>query len=293
MNTDEQLLLDQTPDIISVDMMMKASASEENGERFIYFEASNEDVDHQNEVVLQKALAASADYYLRHGNIDISHYTILGPRSGIPNFLEYEIGKPVDVRLDKKKTFVKAQLYRGDSAMAKNANMVWDSLVNQSPAASWYASVGGSVIAKSVKINPETNEKVAVVEAVRWNNTALDRCPVNRSVGRISTVPTAVFAKSLNGFVMSKSLTADYGTDSAALTGGSALRIQSVGGTPASYYDFRDRLAGAIKSREAKLQTPEGLVEYSKSKFSLSADEATEWVGRFLGDLKSKLKLGA
>jgi len=270
--------------------MLKASASEEGGRRFLYFEASNEDVDHQGEVILQKALKNSADYYLRHGNIDISHYTILGPRSGMSNFMEFEIGRPVEVSVEGKSTFVKAELYKGNSPMAKNASMVWDSMTKQSPPAVWYASVGGSVLSKSIKIDPDTKEKVAVVDAVRWNNTALDRCPVNKTVGRVSAAPIGVFAKSLNGFIMSKSLEAGYGADVATLTGGSALRVQSLDGVPQSYFDFRDKLSGAMNRREVDQMTSDGLISFSVKKFGLQPDEATEWVDRFLGDLKSSLK---
>lgn len=289
MNYDEQLLAD-TPDFISVDMMLKAKPSEEGGERFLYFEASNEDVDHQNEVILQKALSNSADYYLRHGNIDISHFTLLGPKAGIPDYMEYEVGKPVEVRLDGSRTFVKAQLYRGESPMARKANMVWDSLTRQTPPASWFASVGGSVLSKSVKIDPVTNEKVVVVDSVRWNNTALDRCPVNKTVGNVSVAPVGVFAKSLNGFVVTKALEASYATDVATLTGGGALGMQSLDtGAPSSYFEFRDKMAGAIRSREAKIQTAAGLIDYASKHFHMSPDEAAEWVDRFLDDLKSSL----
>ena len=168
--------------------------------------------------------------------------------------------------------------------------MVWDSMTKQSPPAVWYASVGGSVLSKSIKIDPDTKEKVAVVDAVRWNNTALDRCPVNKTVGRVSAAPIGVFAKSLNGFIMSKSLEAGYGADVATLTGGSALRVQSLDGVPQSYFDFRDKLSGAMNRREVDQMTSDGLISFSVKKFGLQPDEATEWVDRFLGDLKSSLK---
>jgi len=140
-------MLAEIPEYITLgSAFLKAVPAEEAGERFLYMEASNEDPDHQHEVVLQKALEDSASYFLRHGNIDLSHYTLLGPKAGIANHYEYEIGKPVDVRVQGDRTFVKAQLYKGDSAMARNANMVWDSLTKQSPPARWYPSVGGAVL---------------------------------------------------------------------------------------------------------------------------------------------------
>lgn len=280
-------LLAAVPDFISVGGLFKASPSMESGERFLYFEASNEDQDHQNEVVLQKALAESSEYYLRHGNIDLSHYTIMGPKSGIPNFMEYEVGKPVSVRVDGKRTLVKAQLYSGDSAMARNANMVWDSLTKQVPPSRWYASVGGAVLSKSIKIDPDSGEKVAVIDKVRWNNTALDRCPVNKTVAEVTTAPIGVFAKSLNGFVL-KTLTAGYGTDSATLTGGGALRTQSLHGSPIGYMDFRDRLSASLLKKKGALGGARGISALASLEFGLSDDTATAWVARFLRDLDSE-----
>lgn len=291
MLTEDEELLAGIPGFISVGGLLKATASSEDGNRFVYFEASNEDVDHQNEVVLQKALTDSADYYLRHGNIDLSHYTIMGPKAGIPNHLDYEIGKPVAVRVGGKSTFVKAQLYTGESPQARNANMVWDSLTKQQPAMRWYPSVGGAVLEKSVRFDPASRQKVAVIEKVRWNNVALDRCPVNRSVAEINTAPIGVFAKSLNGFVMAKTLEAGYGTDSASLEGGAALRTQSLHGVPANYWDARNKLADALRTgRIGKNPGTRELVEYAAKKFGVSLDEAAKTVERFMRDLKTELK---
>ena len=277
-------LLAAIPDHISLGSMLKATPSEEGGERILYIEASNEDVDHQNEVVLQKALAESAGYFLRHGNIDLSHYTILGPKSGIPNFMEYEIGKPVDVSINGRQTFVKAQLYQGESPMAKNANMVWDSLTRQSPPSRWYPSVGGSVLEKSVKLDPKTGDKIAVVSAVRWNNIALDRCPVNRTVPEVSTVPVGVFAKSLGGFVIAKAFEASYATDAIGKVGGAAFGTQSLDQGVHSYFDFRHRISDALLKKRAKASGRD-ITTYAMNQLGLSADEAAEWVERFLRDL--------
>lgn len=276
-------ILSGVPDYVQLPGLFKARASEESGKRFLYFEASNEDVDHSNEIVLQKALKDSSEYYLRHGNVDLSHYSLLGPRSGMKNFMEYEIGRPVDVHVGDKRTFVKAELYQGDSAMARNAGMVWDSMTKQSPPSRWYPSVGGKVLAKSVRIDPDTGDKVGVVDSVLWNNTALDRCPVNKTVPEASAVPFGVFAKSMNGFVISKTLEAGYGTDSATLTGGGALRLQSLHGS--DYADLRDSIAAAImQNRMPSGITHPALIEIAQSDFGLSLEEANELVHRFLND---------
>lgn len=289
MNQDEQLLAD-IPDFFSVNTLLKATPHEEGGERYIYFEASNEGVDQQGERVLAKALEESAQHFLKFGNIDIDHYTLIGARAGIPNPMSYEIGRPVDVTVQGERTFVKAQLYRGKGELAKNAEMVWESMTALNPPARWYPSVGGSVLAKSVALDPKTQSKIGVVTKVRWTNVALSRTPVNQHLPAAQTAPVAVFAKSLNGFIMSKSLDAGYGADVATLTGGSALRVQSLDGVPQSYFDFRDKLSGAMNRREVAQMTSDGLISFSVKQFGLQPDEATEWVDRFLGDLKSSLK---
>lgn len=283
-------MLAEIPEYITLgSAFLKAVPAEEAGERFLYMEASNEDPDHQHEVVLQKALEDSASYFLRHGNIDLSHYTLLGPKAGIANHYEYEIGKPVDVRVQGDRTFVKAQLYKGDSAMARNANMVWDSLTKQSPPARWYPSVGGAVLAKSVRIDPDTKAKVGVVERVRWSNIALDRMPVNKTVPEISTLPVGTFAKSLGGFVIAKALEAGTATDAAALTGGGALGKQSLDRTIHSYWDFREVLAGAL--RRGKVRPKLAAAQRYALSLGLDPDSASDFVERFFHDMKQRRSL--
>lgn len=284
-------LLSQVPEFISVGGLLKATPQVDGGRRILYFEASNEDVDRQNEVVLQKALAESSDYFLRHGNIDLDHFSLLGPKAGIPNFMEYEIGKPAQVQVNGQSTFVKAELYSGDSPMARNANLVWDSLTRQRPPSRWYPSVGGSVLAKSVKLDPVTGNKVAVVERVRWNNVALSRTPVNRSVPTVSTAPVGTFAKALNGFVI-KALEAGYSTDAAGKTGGEALGMQSLDGAggPRNYFEFRNALSKHLMTGVAG-ENPgaQELVAYAAKAFGMPSDQAAEWVERFMRDLKNGL----
>lgn len=80
MKTDERLL-SEIPDYICLGGLLKAVPKTEKDARILYLEASNEDVDRQNEIVLQKTLEESTDFYLRHGNIDISHFSLIGPRA--------------------------------------------------------------------------------------------------------------------------------------------------------------------------------------------------------------------
>lgn len=289
MNKDEQQLA-AIPDFLSFDLMLKATPSSEGGKRYIYFEASNEGVDQQGERVLAKALSDSADFFLKFGNIDIDHYTILGPKIGMANAMSYEIGRPVDVTIRGEKTFVKAELYQGTGPLAEQANMVWESMTALNPPARWYPSVGGAVLAKSMQIDPDTKNKVAVIDKVRWSNVGLSRTPVNQHLPAATALPMGTFAKSLNGFVV-KALEASYSTDVATLTGGGALGMQSLdmGCAPISYFDFRDQLAEALQNSLVSSQTTDGMIAYSVNQFNLPPEAAAEWVNRFLGDLKSRL----
>lgn len=280
-------------DFVSLgDIFCKATPAEEAGKRILYLEASDESLDHQREKVLQSALADSADYFLRHGNIDISHYTLIGLKHNIPNHLEYEIGKPVDARFGdgaSKKTFVKSELYQaangGTSAQAANADMVWNSLTKQRPPMSWFPSVGGGILDKGPAIDPTTNSQIMVVKKVRWCNIGLDRMPVNKAVPEVSLAPIGIFAKSMGAFVIAKTLTAGYGTDSATLSGGAALRKQSLYGVPATYMDFRERLAKHLAANRDSNMGAHELVDYSINDLRLDTANASDWVDRFMRDL--------
>lgn len=290
--TTDDLLLAGIPDFLSVECMLKATPAQEGQERFVYIEASNEGRDQQNEIVLAKALEESADFFLKFGSVDIDHKSMppIAAMHGISNPQEWEIGVPVETRIDGRSTFVKARLYSGNTPLAAKANMVWDSMTKLNPPKKWYASVGGKPLAKSIRLDPETGDKVGVVSRVRWSNLALTAMPVNQHVSGVSTAPFGVLAKSwCDGFVFSKALEASYATDAAAKTGGAALGMQSLDGAPHSYFDFRERMAAALKSGKVAKQSFDGLMAYAAKQFNLSADEAAEWVDRFLSDLKSGL----
>lgn len=282
-----------TTEFLSLPGMLKATPMSEGGARLLYFEASNEALDQQGEVVLSKALAESADYYRRFGNVDIDHVTQIGAKSGIPDYNLFEIGRPDDVRVDGKRTLVKATLYQGAGPMAAKANQVWESLTALTPPARWYPSVGGAVLEKSQDIDPETHNRRTVVKRVRWTNVALSRTPVNQTVPTVSTVPFGALAKSwgLGGLDLTKALEAGYGTDSATLSGGAALRGQSLDRGVQSYWDFRDRLAGDIRKGRCG-QSAEAITHHAAAHYGIDRDDAATWCGRFLTDLRAGLSKG-
>lgn len=285
-------LLASVPDVLCVGAMLKATPSQEGDDRIVYIQASDESVDAQGERVLCKALQESAADFAKYGVVDIDHITMLRERSGKPNWREYEVGRPVEVRFDGNKTFVKACLYSGDTPLAHNANVVWDSMTKLSPPKRWYASIGGTTRAKSVEIDPVSKARVPVIKAVNWYNLALAEQPVNRGVGTASAAPFGAFAKSVGGFVFGdtlKTLTAGYGTDVATLEGGGALREQSLDERVQSYWDFSEKLASAL--RKGAVRRDEcAMREHATAAFGLRADKATAWVSRFVADLHEALQ---
>jgi len=285
-------LLASIPDFVSFDTMMKASPVEEGGERFIYVEASKESRDQQGEIVLAKALKDSVDVFRKFGVVDMDHKSMpsVAKMYGITDPESWIIGQPAEVRFNGDVTFVKAQLRRGDTPLAERANRVWDGLTKVSPPDRYYASVGGSVLGREVRIDPVTKERVPVITKTRWNNLALSLNPVNPDLNPATTTPVGTFAKSLGGFVVAKALTAGYATDSAAMTGGQALATQSLDRRPKSYFDARHKISAAMTSGKLKNAGMNEIIAYAQKEFGMSLDESAEFCERFLRDIHDNLK---
>lgn len=289
---DDRDLLASCPDFLSIGSMLKATPRQEGTRRFIHFEASNEALDQQNEVVMQKALRDSADYFLRYGNIDIDHFTMVGAKVGIPDYTTYEIGRPVDVKFDGSRTMVKAEIYSGTGPAAMHANQFWSSLTEINPPARWYPSVGGSIMEKAIEIDPSTKMRKALIKKVRWSNIGVSKTPVNQTVPTVAVMGVETMAKSwgAGGLDFAKALEASYATDATQMTGGAALRMQSLDSAPVSYFDFRNKLAEHMLAGKAG-QNPGAreLVAYCEKTFGLSPADAAEYVERFYRDLKTGL----
>lgn len=282
-------LLASVPELVCVEMMMKATPREEGGERFIYIQASDETTDAQGEKVMAKALQSSVTTFLKYGSLDLDHIVLMGPRSGLANYMEFEIGRPVDVGFEADRTFVKAKLYRGDTPLARNAEMVWDSITKLDPPARWYPSIGGAATQKSIRVDPLTKARVPVIEGVRWTNLALSRTPVNQSVPVASAMPIGVFAKSLGGYVLQKGLEAGYGTDVATLEGGAALRQQSLDTHLHNYWGFSEVIAGDLRKGACE-PSEAAIVDHAARTYGIRRDKATAWASRFLTDLHEAIR---
>jgi hypothetical protein len=226
--------------------MLKARVAEEGGERFVYVEASNEAIDQQNERIKLEALLGSRELFLRQGNLDIDHLTVVGYRVGIPNPHEWEIGLPVDAQVSGGSMWVKGRIYQNQD----KADFFWKSLTELVPPMRWHPSVAGEVLERKTIVDPHTKATRRIVTKAKWINLAFSKQPQNLALAGVSVSPIGAFAKSAAWALgerccdgdtcdgdgacevaeFAKTVTAGYGTDSATLTGGGALRRQSIQG---------------------------------------------------------------
>ena len=238
------------PELVLVGLdFMKARPVEEGRKRFVYCEASNESRDQQGERIMKAALLASRDLFLTRGNIDTDHITMIGYRLGIQNPRAYEIGLPCEVLDTPNGVLVKGEIYSGN----QHADWWWSTQTTQDPPMRWYPSVGGKPTHKKKAFDPEHGGHTVYVTKCDWKNLAFAREPQNLSVRAASIHPTgdfAAFAKSVTysefaegvrlgeaaiectdghcTCTMTKSVTAGADIGPAGLTGGGALRLQSI-----------------------------------------------------------------
>jgi hypothetical protein len=226
--------------------MLKARVEEQGGERYVYAEASNEAVDQQNEQIRLDALLASKDLFLRQGNLDVDHLTVVGYRLGIQNPHLYELGQPVAAEARGGSMWVKGRVYRGQEM----ADFFWKSLTETSPPMRWHPSVAGEVLERKTVVDPKTKATRRIVTKAKWINLGFSKQPQNLALAGVSVQPIGAFAKAAAWALgerccdgddcdgaggcevasFAKTITAGYGTDSATLTGGAALRRQSIAG---------------------------------------------------------------
>ncbi len=167
---------------LPVTMLLKSDSSFE-GERLVRMQVSSQEKDAENDVILQKALLNSANYYVNFGNVDIDHLTMVGYKTKLPHDPHwYEVGRPLEVNdLGDSKTEILWKCYRDPRGIfdsEKNSyDFFWQSLFLEPPAV-WRASVGGPV--QSAKDNVKGHR--FVVEEMRWENTAVTKLPINYTI---------------------------------------------------------------------------------------------------------------
>lgn len=242
----------------------KARVATEGDRRFVYCEASNESWDQEKERVAKAALLGSKHLFLGKGNVDIDHMTILGHRLGKENPHKYEIGLPAEVKdTPMGGVLVKSEIYRGGPSAGPEfgnvsaADWWWATQVDQAPAMRWFPSVGGKPTAHKMVFDEATGTHRKVITKCIWRNLGFAKEPQNLSVPAVSTIGFDDFIKSViwanaqpeccgtgececgvkTGSV--KAVTAGYGSDSATLSGGGALRLQSIAGKVKDPFDSK------------------------------------------------------
>lgn len=292
----------------------------EGDRRFIFLEAGNEAWDQQRERIMKAALLGSRDLFLRHGNLDIDHITMIGHkvldpqgRPLFPNPHEWEIGRPVEVREGDFGVFVKGEVYRSvnpENGLGKHADFFWKSLTELQPPMRWHSSVGGTPVERRTLVDPHTRQTRRIITKARWVNVAFSKAPVNLSVEGVSTQPYGAFAKSVMwalgetccdaaecdgpGTCFAKTVTAGavaggpgYSGDAAALSGGSALRVQSLEGrvvdpwSQAASRFLQRKIACEHTSGRSRL-TRDALVAHFRDCEHLAAADASKAAHRLL-----------
>ena len=192
--------------------LSKALDKDEFGNVIFEAEASNENLDIEQQRVLQSALLQTKDYFLKSGVISKDHKHRTFNEDGTYDIHEeFVIGEPISVSTDGLRTMVKGKLYPKNEHAKKLIDLF------EQGSTRIKASVGGLV--PRIKKTIENGKKIGEVVSVLWDDLALTITPVNHTVE-----PAVSMAKSLSSLEFVKALSVGYGTDSAAFTGGRALQ---------------------------------------------------------------------
>lgn len=219
----------------------KDKKTDENGNPYFEVEASNENIDLQNQIVLQRALLNSKKNFIKNGFISYDHLYKTKDENGIPvSDSRYLIGEPVDVYTEGKKTIVKGKLYKSNPLAQDIISKLKDGSKRIR------ASVGG-LWPKVIK----DRTGVEKIYEVLWNDLALTPTPVNNTVG------AATLVKSMQPDEFMKALSAGYGTDSSKFKNGRALIPENIGET----INIKNDLLDAISGGEIK-KTKEDMTRY-------------------------------
>jgi hypothetical protein len=193
----------------------KAEKTDENGNFIFEVEASNENLDLQGQVVLQRALLGSKDHFLNEGVISYDHLHKRRGQNGevIPD-PSMIIGEPIDVKTEGKRTIVVGKLYKSNEIARDIIQKLKDGSTRVR------ASVGG-IFPKIVK---DTKSGIEKITSVLWNDLALTFAPVNATVSPVSN-----FVRSMEPYEFVKALSAGSGTDHQTFTDGRAMIPENMG----------------------------------------------------------------
>ena len=176
-------------------------ARDDGHRRIVELESSNESVDMEGDVILQSALMASKESFLKNGHLDIDHYSEIGGRLNPPirNPADYIVGRPLEVKdLGHGRTGVVGQIMcSADGRFDPEHNqydMLWKSLTSDPPV-QWRASIYGFPLIDGVEDCSETRCSHGatrfLVKGIDWRSLAFTRNPMNNSITGYAQVITA------------------------------------------------------------------------------------------------------
>ena len=246
---------------------------DENGNFIVEVEASNENLDLQNQRTLQSALEESKEYFLTNGVISDDHqHKTRNPDGSIESHKDKIIGEPISVRKSGKSTFVKLCLYKGVEAAKPYINL----LKNGSKLVK--ASIGG--IMPTIRKEKDGTETVT---RFMWNDLALTTSPVNWTVG------SARFAKSIGMVDFCKSLEAGSGTDASLFEDGRSLQKEDIEKETEKILEINDGEMKPEDTIEKEIKDIEKCLEEMDKGNLKSADEITGYLeGRGFNKEKAK-----
>ncbi len=146
---------------LSSDGVLLKAEKEEDDHYVMYVEASNEQMDLDGEIVVQKALEDQKDNFMKFGIITWDHQ-----HKDLEHGPKAILGQPEEVVFSKKRTFVKFRLYKDKDFSKELVNMM------KSGSTRIRASIGGQVIEKSGK---------KIIKVI-WNELALTWRPANNTL---------------------------------------------------------------------------------------------------------------
>ncbi len=185
---------------VIIDFPVLIKSELHNEKRIITLESSNESVDGEGDVILQKALMDSSETFIKNGHLDIDHLSEIGRSMGITNPSQYIVGVPLEVfDMGEQRTGVKGELFRNPDGTFDpdkyQYDMVWHSLQLEPPVR-WRASIYGFPKSGMVKdCSKETCGTTGatryLVEGLDWRSLALTKNPMNDQIKHEAKIVTA------------------------------------------------------------------------------------------------------
>jgi hypothetical protein len=193
---------------VCIDIPVVIKARTDAGRRLVECEVSNEKVDSEGDVILQKALLNSAESFLKRGHVDLDHLSEIGASLNPPikDPESYIVGRPVTVKdLGEGRTGVVTEIFRSADGVSRpeinRFDAFWESL-QKTPPVVWRASIYGFPLAGEVedcsKATCSTGAARWLVKGLDWRSLAFTRTPVNDNITGYAQI---VAAKSWVGII--------------------------------------------------------------------------------------------